>query len=541
MTAAALLLVAAIAQAAQAPPRDLPPAVASAPAAQLTGRVITTDNQRLQRAVVRLTSSSLAAPRVLRTDLEGRFTFNKLPPGRFTLRASKPGFLTLEYGQRRPFESGRRLEIRAAEQLRNVDVVLPKAAAISGVVLDDGGDPAAQMWVVAARAGFREGRRQLLPLVTTLTNDIGEFRLAGLAPGDYFVVAKERDMRVGDTSDDRTGFETTYHPGTASPAEAQPIRLALGQEVVNVSLTMLGVRTGTVTGRVVDTAGAPVTGVRVSMAETYASTITAGNIVGAASVNGEGRFRITGARPGRWVLFSSRGTTDNAEVPIEIGGGETQDVTLVLGPGGTLAGRIVDDTGTALAPQVLAETELRLVVPRDRQVRSYSTTRPRTDGAFEWHNVLASAVIRPARLPEGFWLKAIVRGDTDVTDTPLDITHSATVSNLAIVLAGRGATVSGDVLNDGKPEADYTVILFPAERKPPAALDRLVRAERPDHKGSFRITGIPPGEWLAAAVEYVEDGQWLDPAYLDTLRAGAVPMTLAAPSSTSIVLHLNRR
>jgi hypothetical protein len=93
---------------------------------------------------------------------------------------------------------------------------------------------------------------------------------------------------------------------------------------------------------------------------------------------------------------------------------------------------------------------------------------------------------------------------------------------------------------DGKVEADYTVILFPEARTSDAALIRLVRADRPDHKGGYRITGIPPGAWLVAAVDFVEDGQWLDPNYLESLRPFASKITLDRADEKTLNLELKR-
>ena len=47
----------------------------------------------------------------VRADLSGRYAFPTLPAGRYTVSARKGGYLSLEYGQRRPFEPGRRIEL----------------------------------------------------------------------------------------------------------------------------------------------------------------------------------------------------------------------------------------------------------------------------------------------------------------------------------------------------------------------------------------------------------------------------------------------
>jgi protocatechuate 3,4-dioxygenase beta subunit len=419
-----------------------------------------------------------------------------------------------------------------------VDVVLPKAAAINGVVVDDAGEPVRQMWVAATRSGFREGRRVMVSVLQTVTNDIGEFRLSGLAPGDYYVVAKERDARMNEFSDEPLGFATTFYPGTASAGEAQPFHVALGQEIVNVTLPVAVARTTAVTGRVVDPSGAPIPLVRVSLGESLASFV-GGGIGGGAGADADGRFRIAGIRPGRYILSardSSKGL--NGEVPLDAAGADVNDLELVIGSGAKIAGRLVAESGTPLAST--AGIELRAIAPDETQQSGTPAARILAGGAFEWPALLGEYVVRATRLPPDLWVKAITRGDADVTDAPLRVTHGVPIDNLTVVLGNRAAALSGTASRDGKPEADYTVIVFPEDRAPENALPRLVRADRPDHRGAFRITGLPPGTWLAAAVDFVEDGQWLDPNYLDTLRPFAVKITLNRGSDETLNLELKR-
>lgn len=534
----ALLAVAAIlAQAAQTPARDRPARPAGAPGGQIAGRVLAADNTPLRRAVVRLTSPSLPAPRAVRSDISGGYAFTALPSGRFTVRASKPGYLGLEYGQRRPFEPGRRVDVKVDESLRGVDVILPKAAAISGVVLDDAGEPVHQMWVAATRSGFRDGRRVMVSVLQTVTNDIGEFRLAGLAPGDYYVVAKERDARINEFSDEPIGFASTFYPGTAAAAEAQPFHVALGQEIVNVTLPVAVARTIAVTGRVVDQAGAPIPLVRVSLGETFASFV-GGGIGGGAGADTDGRFRIAGIRPGRYILSARDGKGLNGELPLEAAGADVNGLELLIGPGARIAGRLVGETGAPLAST--AGIELRAVAPAETQQSGTPAARMLAGGDFEWPTLSGEYVVRATRLPPGLWLKAITRGDADVTDAPLRVTHGAPVDNLIVVLGDRAATLSGTASREGTTEADYTVILFPDARTAEPALVRLVRSDRPDHKGSYRIAGIPPGTWLVAAVDFVEDGQWLDPNYLESLRPFATRVSIDRGDDKTLNLELKR-
>jgi hypothetical protein len=56
---------------------------------------------------------------------------------------------------------------------------------------------------------------------------------------------------------------------------------------------------------------------------------------------------------------------------------------------------------------------------------------------------------------------------------------------------------------------------------------RRARAIRPATDGRFRIAGLPPGEYLLAALTDVEQGEWLDPSFLEKLVPASVRVALA--------------
>jgi len=52
------------------------------------------------------------------------------------------------------------------------------------------------------------------------------------------------------------------------------------------------------------------------------------------------------------------------------------------------------------------------------------------------------------------------------------------------------------------------------------------------------IKGLPAGEYLAVALEYVEDGAWNDPEYLDSIRPYGQRVKLLDSGSRAIALEL---
>jgi hypothetical protein len=70
---------------------------------------------------------------------QGTFELRGLPGGRWHVSASKAGFVTMSFGQRRPFQAGRPIELADAQTMERVDLVLPRGAAITGRLVDEFG------------------------------------------------------------------------------------------------------------------------------------------------------------------------------------------------------------------------------------------------------------------------------------------------------------------------------------------------------------------------------------------------------------------
>jgi Carboxypeptidase regulatory-like domain len=100
-------------------------------------------------------------------------------------------------------------------------------------------------------------------------------------------------------------------------------------------------------------------------------------------------------------------------------------------------------------------------------------------------------------------------------------------------------TMSGSVADpSGNPVSDYTVVVFSADETRWTPESRFIAAERPDQTGGVRITGLPPGDYLVAAVDWVEEGQWLDPQFLQRLRPLASKLALEAGQTAAAQLKL---
>jgi hypothetical protein len=99
--------------------------------------------------------------------------------------------------------------------------------------------------------------------------------------------------------------------------------------------------------------------------------------------------------------------------------------------------------------------------------------------------------------------------------------------------------IAGQLTDEkGSPLTHGTVVVFANDRQKWVEESRWVRSARPDQQGYYQIKGLPPGEYLAVALEYVEEGIWHDPEYLDSIREYAQKLTLGEGQSESISLKL---
>lgn len=129
----------------------------------IRGRITSLDTGKpLRRAQIHLTVDVLNPPRTASTSNDGRYELRDIPPGRYTLSVQRSGYLSLSYGQRRPGEQARPLEIADKEVIEKVDFALPRMSVISGRVFDDLGEPIAGVTVWVLQTRYIQGRRQLV-------------------------------------------------------------------------------------------------------------------------------------------------------------------------------------------------------------------------------------------------------------------------------------------------------------------------------------------------------------------------------------------
>jgi hypothetical protein len=162
-------------------------------------------------------------------------------------------------------------------------------------------------------------------------------------------------------------------------------------------------------------------------------------------------------------------------------------------------------------------------------------------GTFELSGLIGAQVLRVDRLPDGWVVKAIRANGRDITDTPLEFRGSETAT-VQVVLTNRISQVSGAVKANGQPVTPASVVLFPEDAAQWVFPSRRVRTVRVDQNGVFRAGSVPPGErYLAVAVDYLEQGEFQDPVFLERMRGRATAFSLTEGENKNLDLTLVER
>jgi hypothetical protein len=324
--------------------------------AVIKGRIVTADGGRpLRRVQVTVTSPELAEARNVSTSAQGLFEVKELPAGRYTLSASRAGFLRLQYGQRRPGEGGRPLQLADGQTLERVDFALPRMSVISGRITDEIGEPLAGVTVFPMQAKFFRGRKRMVPsggMGMVRTDDTGEYRLIGLEPGEYYVMGTTRDSWTVDGDDtQRVGFGPTYYTGTLVVSNAQAVKVGLGQEASGIDFGMVPGRVVKISGTAMSSAGVPLAGESVSLGQEFTGpTFSSMFGFGGTKIAADGTFTIKDVSPGEYRLTvrlpgDKDRLTESATTMVTVLGADVEGVTLVTGGGGSVSGRVITDDG----------------------------------------------------------------------------------------------------------------------------------------------------------------------------------------------------
>ncbi len=548
------MMLALVAWAAVAPAFAQDPAPAGPKAtASIVGRVVAADTGRAIRGAVvaALSWDVMRVPKTAGTDEQGRFEFTELLPGRYELSLNVTGYVPYETSGNRVGNALPPIDLGEGARFDKANIALHRPGAIEGRLRDEFGDPAPNVLVQVTRFEYAAGRKRLMPVSSRTaprpTDDKGHFRVFGLTPGSYYVTALGGAFVEGGGP---AGFAPTYFPGTSEIGEAMPIDVKIGETTPEVAFQLAAVRTANVGGILVGGDGQPVPqGTLMLMIRD--SLRSAAFTMARAISSRDGSFLFRNVPPGTYTVqawgrsIGGGGNLNASEfgsLPVAVTGPDVLGVVVNVARGASARGRVVFEEGSATQPKPGQVRVAGGPVEFDAApvAGGPTPTEMHDDWTFALHNLTGSWVIRADVQSADWTLKRITLEGKDVTDTPIEF-KGKDVDGLEVTLTSRNASIAGAVADaSGRPAGRYSVIVFAADPSRWAFPSRFLAVGRPNQDGRFKVTGLPPENYLVLAVPALQGSEWQDPDLLETLRPFAQAITLSEGEARTLDLKLRK-
>ncbi len=313
----------------------------------ITGRVVNEEGDPIPYTAV---SAFFALGRLhigAVTDESGSFRISIPAAGSYQLDATPmPGYI-----QAPESDAGRFYQVGD-----DVTIRLVKGGVITGKVTNANGEPVIAVRVSAMPARATDMLSPNVPRLSSaragserLTDERGVYRLFGLEPGAYLIVANGQAIQTSDSALVFSHDAPVYYP-SSSATTARPVKVNAGEEASGIDIRYRSQPGHAITGRVVASAdsGNAERG-QLTVALTAASSGAVAALIQASEPREEGHdFSFDHVPDGEYELTarSNQGNLVSSPLRVTIKGADLSGLQLKLRPRGSITGRVILDAAS---------------------------------------------------------------------------------------------------------------------------------------------------------------------------------------------------
>ncbi len=557
----------------------------------ISGTVLSSTGEAMDKASVRLLPGNMRLAGQLpvnavfpgmtsgSTDASGNFTLRNVSPGSYQLMVQRNGFVTQYYGAREPGKAGSLVTVSEGEEIKGLEIVLYPQAVVAGQITDEDGDPVQGVQVSAVRTTYAMGQRRLLPVGTDTTDDQGNYRIPSLPPGRYFIEANPRGGNLIAPSGAPTAAAermnlTTYFPNALRQEDAAAVNVTLGQQLLGTNIRLRKEPVFSISGKVVDRAtDQPVEGAEVRQVSNNGQAV-----MGPTTTSGrDGSFTMTNVPAGSYTLQVSSGAgmmmmnsgsiafritrgpgsgqerdKRTGSVDVTVGNQNIENVTLEVAEGNEIHGTVLLEGGDIgeflpdpseqqgpLGLPALGAGGLQLrLAPTVGFGQTYLANFEK-DGSFTIEGVAPGRYFAAidVRSSDEIYVKSVRMGGQDITNAPVDLLAGG--GDLEVVLAKGAATLTGTLIgDDGEPLPGRQVSVWPKIMNLGRS-DSGVQTATTDQNGTFKVTGMIPGDYFAVTWDGLpDDGLAGYPPFLHAFESGAEEVKLSESAEGAVQVKL---
>ena len=459
----------------------------------------------LAKATVTLTKSSSAKAGSLvfyaiDSDGAGEFEFSDVEPGSYRLSATRRGFLSLPGSP----SSAKTISVGPGERLNFLKLTLAPQSVISGTVTDSDGEPFQGVRVQALIRVFQEGRTDLVVVGSANTNDLGEYRIAALQPGRYYIAASVLGQNASVAALSRNAkaqtCPLTYYPGVRDNARALPIELTVGAARPGVDVALSKATGHHARGRVLFEKGF---GSRVQLTLRKVGVLESFDWPAPVHTEEDGSFQFQLLLPGRYMVAAST-ARGYVRIPFEMGDRDIDDLQGQVQPFLSIPGRFRWEGD----PPV---TNRKVKVQLQPLIQSSVGGTGEGEKDFMISGLVPDGMRVQLADPNGRdYIKEIRYGNQTIEDGLIDLVDGAPLE--IVMRTGRGS-IEGTVADGDVVAANAIVVLAPASESRRNALP-LYASTTSDQNGRFEFLAVAPGEYILVAFTSIEAFSWFDAGFV---------------------------
>ncbi len=478
---------------------------------RVAGTIVSkTDGRPLGRA--RVTLREAKDPRKFEgiiTEDDGKFAFEKVPPGKYSLTGEKRRFITSSYEQHDQFSTA--VVTGAGLNTEGLVLKLAPEAMIWGRVLDEAGEPVRHATVMLYYDDHTGGVDQIHQRSTAQTDDLGAYELPNLIPGTYFISVNASPWYAvhppastgGKEKVDRSldvAYPVTYYADVTDSDSATPIPIKGGERLqVDIHLNPVPAL-----HLIFKVPGDPQHGFRFPQLEQ--SAFGAGTYVpaGGGTMVSPGVMEMSGIPAGQYnIRVQGQGTNLQMNGVDVTKDGEQIDATAAEPVGSMkISVHMPGESSGAKGITIALRSKGRGMAAFRRLDEKGEVEI--TDLAAGRYDVVVWGARRP------YSIARMTSQGAEVSGHSINLSAGAAASITITLIAG-SVEIDGIAKKGGKGFAGAMVVLVP---KIPEGNSDLFRRDQSDMDGTFSLRNVVPGSYSLVAIENGWDLDWSQSAVI---------------------------
>jgi hypothetical protein len=506
---------------------------------RVAGTIISkSDGHPLDHAVVVLIEvANRRNVQTMITKEDGKFSFGGLAGGKYSLGGERKGYINAAYDAHGQYSTA--IVTGAGLDTEHLALRLAPGGIIAGRVLDESGEPVRNAAITSYLDDHSSGFGQVRQFRGTQTDDQGDYEIASLMPGTYFLSASATPWYAVhpnrqtdapglpaasvDPSLDVT-YPLTYFGDQTAAEDATPIPI-LGGERLQADIHLSPAHALTLRFRVPTNEQGGLFRIPQLQQSSFGGGMTFVQTTGATMVS-PGLMEITGIPAGKYnVRINGNGFTAQMSGLEVVSEGQELDLS---------------------SAEALSNVKISVNISGETTLthRGVVALQPEHKAIVAWRRVNEKGEAELQQVPPGVYDvevwnfgKAYAVDQVSVKGVSVKGRRVTVVAgslpSISITLVPGDAQVNGVVNRAGKGVAGAMVVLVPTN---PNLHRDLFRRDQSDLDGTFSLQGVVPGSYTVLAIDDGWSLDWSEPAVIAAYLKGGRTIKIAGQSKQPVDL-----